>query len=170
MNHEITYLHCNERIQRDHNTEIDEVLSVVGGIEWKPKFTHPRAKKPHQTAYNKRFEDEFKKLGWKTQPRLSHKPRLIGDFGKGKTVFGEIQFGHSSTLYRDFYKFQYGYKKSLLTLGVLIVPVNPKEFFPVRDYKSSVSGMAEYGLALRYFTVLPISVPTMVIGLKADFA
>ena len=61
------------------------------------------------------------------------------------------------------YLFQYGLQNGLLSLSVLIVPVNPKEFFPTRP--RSISNMAEYDLALRYFTVLPISVPTMVIGL-----
>ncbi len=173
MKHKITYLHCDEHLQRSLKNEIDEVLSVVDGIEWQPvcKSKSVRLGKPikHQAAYNKRFEDEFKKLGWKIRPRLSDKPRLIGDFGKN-LVFGEIQFGTSPTLYRDFYKFQYGHqhKPRLLDLGVLIVPVNPKEFFPIRQSKTSVSNMAEYDLALRYFTILPISVPTMVIGLKAD--
>ena len=169
MNHEITYLHCDEHLQRSLKNEIDEVLSVVDGIEWQPVFKSVRLGKPieHQKAYNKRFEDEFKKLGWKIGPRLSDKPRLIGDFGKN-LVFGEIQFGTSPTLYRDFYKFQYGHQHDLLGLGVLITPVNPKEFFPIRKSKTSVSNMAEYNLALRYFTILPISVPTMVIGLKAD--
>ena len=32
---------------------------------------------------------------------------------------------------------------------------------------SKISNMAEYDLALRYFTVLPIAVPTMVLGLIA---
>ena len=65
-------------------------------------------------------------------------------------------------MYRDFYKFQNG----LLSLSVLIVPINPKESFQTRP--RSISNMAEYDLALRYFTVLPISVPTMVIGLIAS--
>ena len=169
MNREITYLHCGKRLQLNLKHEIDEVLSVVDGIEWQPVFKSVRLGKPieHQKAYNKRFEDEFRKLGWKIRPRLSDKPRLIGDFGK-KSVFGEIQFGTSPTLYRDFYKFQYGHQHDWLDLGVLIAPVNPKEFFPIRKSKTSVSNMAEYDLALRYFTILPISVPTMVIGLKAD--
>ena len=77
-------------------------------------------------------------------------------------MFGEIQFGNSSTLYRDFYKFQYGYQKGLLSLAVLITPVKPTEFFPTRS--RSVANMAEYDLALRYFTILPISVPTLVVG------
>ena len=141
----------------------------MDGIEWQPVFKSVRLGKPieHQKAYNKRFEDEFKKLDLKIRPRLKDKPRLIGDFGKNR-VFGEIQFGTSPTLYRDFYKFQYGHQHDLLDLGVLITPVNPKEFFPIRKSKTSVSNMAEYNLALRYFTILPISVPTMVIGLKAD--
>ena len=51
-------------------------------------------------------------------------------------------------------------------MSVLIVPINPKEFFPTRP--RSISNMAEYDLALRFFTILPISVPTMVIGLMRD--
>ena len=81
-------------------------------------------------------------------------------------VFVEVQFGNSATLYRDFYKFQYGLQNGLLSLSVLIVPINPKEFFPTRP--RSISNMAEYDLALRFFTILPISVPTMVIGLMRD--
>ena len=93
---------------------------------------------------------------------MSQNPKLIGDFRKN-LVFVEVQFGNSATLYRDFYKFQYGLQNGLLSLSVLIVPAKPNEFFPTRP--ESVSNMAEYDLALRYFTVLPISVPTMVIGL-----
>jgi hypothetical protein len=96
---------------------------------------------------------------------LSDKPRLIGDFRKN-LVFVEVQFGNSATLYRDFYKFQYGLEKKLLSLSVLIVPINPRKFFPTRP--RSISNMAEYDLALRYFEVLPIKVPTMVIGLMRD--
>ena len=101
-------------------------------------------------------------MGWEKKPLLSQKPRLIGGFRKN-LVFVEVQFGNSATLYLDFYKFQYGLQNGLLSLSVLIVPVNPKEFFPTRP--RSISNMAEYDLALRYFKVLPISVPTMVIGL-----
>jgi hypothetical protein len=104
-------------------------------------------------------------LGWENKPLLSQKPKLIGDFRKN-LVFVEVQFGNSATLYRDFYKFQYGLQNGLLSLSVLIVPVNPREFFPTR--LRSISNMAEYDLALRYFKVLPISVPTMVIGLMRD--
>ena len=96
---------------------------------------------------------------------MSQNPKLIGDFRKN-LVFVEVQFGNSATLYRDFYKFQYGLQNGLLSLSVLIVPAKPSEFFPTRP--ESVSNMAEYDLALRFFTILPISVPTMVIGLNAS--
>ena len=45
---------------------------------------------------------------------LSKQPRLIGDF-QG-LVFIEVQFGNSATLYRDFYKFQYGFQKDFLSV------------------------------------------------------
>ncbi len=71
MKHQITYLHCRERLRRSLKHEIDEVLSVVDGIEWQPEFTivRPDKRKPleHQTAYNARFEIEFQQLGWDIQ-------------------------------------------------------------------------------------------------------
>ncbi len=166
MKYKITYLHCGEHLKESLKTEIQEVVQVVESIDWQDEFKviQPRSTLFHQTAYNKRFELEFQQLGWETKPKLSLNPRLIGDFRKN-LVFVEVQFGNSATLYRDFYKFQYGLQNGLLSLSVLVVPMNPKEFFPTRP--RSISNMAEYDLALRYFTVLPISVPTMVIGLIA---
>ena len=139
---------------------------MVESIDWQDEFKviQPGSTLFHQTAYNTRFEIEFQRLGWKTKPRLSVNPRLIGDFRKN-LVFVEVQFGNSATLYRDSYKFQYGLQNGLLSLSVLIVPVNPNEFFPT--LLRSISNMAEYDLALRYFTVLPIAVPTKRIGLIA---
>ena len=167
MNHQVTYLHCGEHLKGTLKSEMDEVVHIVELIEWEREFKVGKSGSTllHQTACNKRFEAEFKKLGWETKPMLSQRPRLIGDFRKN-LVFVEVQFGNSATLYRDFYKFQYGLQNGLLSLSVLIVPINPKEFFPTRP--RSVSNMAEYDLALRYFSVLPISVPTMVIGLLAS--
>jgi hypothetical protein len=166
MKYKITYLHCGEHLKESLKTEMQEVVQVVESIDWQDEFKviQPRSTLFHQTAYNKRFELEFQQLGWETKPKLSLNPRLIGDFRKN-LVFVEVQFGNSATLYRDFYKFQYGLQNGLLSLSVLIVPMNPKEFFPTRP--RNISNMAEYDLALRYFTVLPISVPTMVIGLIA---
>jgi hypothetical protein len=167
MDRQLHFLHCGVRLQKSLKTEIDEVLSVVDSIRWKREFsiTLSKGTLKHQTAYNKQFAMEFETRGWELQPRLSESPRLIGDFRK-QLVFGEIQFGNSSTLYRDFYKFQYGHQKGLLSLAVLITPVKPTEFFPTRP--RSVANMAEYDLALRYFTILPISVPTLIVGLLAS--
>ena len=139
---------------------------MVESIDWQDEFKviQPGSTLFHQTAYNTRFEIEFQRLGWETKPRLSVNPRLIGDFRKN-LVFVGVQFGNSATLYRDSYKFQYGLQNGLLSLSVLIVPVNPKVSFPTRP--RSISNMAEDDLALRYFTVLPIAVPTKDIGLIA---
>jgi hypothetical protein len=120
----------------------------------------------YQTGYNKALGAEFNKLGgWVQQPTLRTKPKLIGDFQKG-LVFVEVQFGNSATLYRDYYKFQYGLANGLLSLAVLIVPTKPAAFFPTRP--SSVNNMPEYSLAHNCRSVMPINVPTMLIGLKPE--
>ena len=84
MKHQITYLHCGEHLKESLKDEIDEVLSVVNLIEWKEEFKviKPDSTLLHQTAYNKRFEIEFEKLGWEKKPLLSQNPKLIGDFRK----------------------------------------------------------------------------------------
>jgi len=116
----------------------------------------------HQAGYNRAFTQEFTRRGWKPQPRLRTQPRLIGDFHKG-LVFVEIQFGNSAALYRDYYKFQYGLANGLLSLAVLIVPTDSKAFFPTRP--GSVQNMAEYKIAHTCLSVLPINVPTRLVGL-----
>ena len=148
-------------------TEVAEIRNVFRKVEWKEEFSirSNNENLVHQRAYNKAFEIEFSKYGWEIQPRLKNSPRLIGDFSKG-LVFVEVQFGNSSTLYRDFYKFQYGVQNGLLSLAVLIVPDNEYEFFPTRP--GSVRNMANLKLAERYFTVLPINVPTWLIGLLPE--
>ena len=149
---------------RDEFTELSETLDE---IPWSSTFTFDSSDKilKHQTAYNKAIATALSEKGWRNQPLLNESPRLIGDFAKG-LVFGEVQFGNSATLYRDFYKFQFGLQNGLLSLAILIVPHNEYEFFPTR--KSSVTNMANFGLALRFFTVLPIKVPTIIFGLLAD--
>ncbi len=149
------FFHCGEVLAQSHKLLTDEVYRCVNSVKWVEK-----SKK--QAEYNKLLEKEFIALGWETQPLLLNEPRLIGDFRK-HLVFVEVQFGNSATLYRDYYKFQYGLANGLLSLAVLIVPTSPAEFFPSRP--RSVNGMAEYSLAERYFTLMPINVPTLLIGL-----
>ena len=161
------HLHCGEKLLESLHAEIQELEEAISFQSWYPEFsiTTPTTTLHHQAAYNRSLATILFELGWSLQPRLSDSPRLIGDFAKG-LVFGEIQFGNSATLYRDFYKFQYGFQNGLLSLAVLIVPHDEYKFFPTRP--ASVKNMANFVLALRYFTVLPISVPTIIYGLLAD--
>ncbi len=167
MKYREKYLHCGEYLLQSLKVEIAEISKIIKTIEWDRNFSlsYNSNQYEHQRAYNKAFEIEFIKYGWETQPLLADSPKLIGDFRKN-LVFVEIQFGNSSTLYRDFYKFQYGLQNGLLSLAVLIVPENEYNFFPSRP--ESVRNMANFELSLRYFTVLPISVPTWVIGVLPE--
>ena len=166
MKFKTEYFFCSPKLLQNVD-EINEIYSCIDEIKWKEEYTIiVKGKKyEHQRAYNKSFSVEFSKFGWKPNPRLCDNPRLIGDFEKND-VFVEIQFGNSSTLYRDYYKFHYGLTHSLLSLAVLIVPTNPKLFFPTRP--ASVSNMAEFDLAYRYFKLLPIPVPIVLIGLLPE--
>lgn len=161
-------LHYSKRLMENLQTEISEIEEVINAMQWKRGFSISLGDKTfsHQRAYNKAFEIEFLKYDWETQPKLKDSPRLIGDFSKG-LAFIEVQFGNSATLYRDFYKFQYGLQNGLLSLAILIVPENEYNFFPTRPRKS-VHNMANFELAKRYFTVLPINVPIWIIGLMPE--
>ena len=167
MRYVTEHLHCGEVLLESVGSELQELSDTLEEHPWSPNFSFdtPNTTLKHQAAYNKSLAAALLGKGWHLQPRLSDSPRLIGDFAKG-LVFGEVQFGNSATLYRDFYKFQYGLQSGLLSLAVLIVPHNEYEFFPNRP--ESVKNMANFPLALRYFTVLPISVPTIIYGLLAD--
>ncbi len=164
MKAEFAYFHCGDQLKKTLAVEIGEVESVVAELKWADSLHYSDAgiTYEYQTGYNKAFAVEFARLGWELQPMLRTDPKLIGDFRKG-LVFVEVQFGNSSALYRDYYKFQYGHSQGLLSLAVLIVPTTPSTFFPTRP--NSVQNMAEYTLAHKCLTVLPINVPTLLIGL-----
>jgi hypothetical protein len=161
------YFHCGNYLRETLGEAIGEVQEVISTFRWVPSLTlaEEDGKSEHQTAYNRVLGARFIAKGWEPQPILRRDPKLIGDFRKG-LVFVEIQFGNSSALYRDYYKFQYGLANGLLSLAVLIVPHNPAAFFPTRP--ASVQNMAEYSLAHRCLTVLPINVPTLLIGLMPE--
>ncbi len=167
MRYNEKYLHCEDTILETHATEMHEIADIIQEVQWQPDFSFTQKGKTyrHQAAYNKALALGFKKRDWQLQPLLAKSPRLIGDASKN-LVFVEVQFGNSATIYRDFYKFQYGLKNRLLSLAVLIVPDKEQKFFLERP-NSSVRNMANFELALRYFSVLPIAVPTWVIGLQA---
>jgi len=161
------FFHCGQQLQKTLAREIDEIFQVADTVRWTPsfKFTENTVLHEHQSAYNKAFAAQFSMLGWEPQPFLRVEPKLIGDFRNG-LVFVEIQFGNSSTLYRDYYKFQYGLTNGLLSLAVLMVPTKPSVFFPTRP--KSVANMAEYDLADTYLSVLPINVPVLLVGLLPE--
>jgi hypothetical protein len=161
------FFHCGEVLQKNLAREINDIASIVNKVQWTPSFQYKENGNTfkHQAAYNKAFSAYFVSIGWEHQPLLRRNPRLIGDFRKG-LVFVEIQFGNSSALYRDYYKFQYGLANGLLSLAVLIVPTRSSKFFPTRP--NSVQNMAEYDLAHTCFTILPINVPVLLIGLLPE--
>jgi len=163
MKFKTRHFFCSPRLLENIG-EMNEVYACVKAIRWAPEFEIRVGGKilRHQNAYNKALEIEFNKLGWKSQPYLCREPRLKGDFQKNN-VFVEVQFGNSATLYRDYYKFHYGLTKGLLSLAVLIVPTDPISYFPTRP--ESVNNMAEFDLAARYFNLLPIPTPIVLIGL-----
>jgi hypothetical protein len=167
MKADIAYFHCGDQLRKTLAVEIGEAMSIVAAIKWADAFQYSESgsKYEHQSAYNRAFAVEFNRLGWEPQPVLRADPKLIGDFRKG-LVFVEIQFGNSSALYRDYYKFQYGLANGLLSLAILIVPRTARTFFPTRP--SSVQNMAEYALAHKCFAVLPINVPTLLVGLLPE--
>lgn len=160
------YFFCSPRLLQNVG-EIQEIEQCIRAVQWQPHFTFATGGKTyeHQSAYNKALAAEFAALAWDPQPLLHDNPRLIGDFQKND-VFVEIQFGHSATIYRDYYKFHYGLTYRLLSLAVMIVPTTPAAFFPTRS--QSVSNMAEFDLAQKYFNLLPIPVPILLIGLLPE--
>jgi len=163
MKFKTEYFFCSPKLLQNVD-EINEIYSCIDSVNWKEDYiiTVEGKRYEHQRAYNKSFQLQFSRHGWNLNPKLCDNPRLIGDFEKND-VFVEIQFGNSSTLYRDYYKFHYGLTNGLLSLAVLIVPTSPKQFFPTRP--DSVSNMAEFDLAYRYFKLLPIPVPILLVGL-----
>jgi hypothetical protein len=116
MKVETEFLHCGEQIQKVFAGEIAEIVSVVEAVKWSEVFEHSEndTVSQHQTAYNKALARNLNGHGWELAPVLRKDPKLIGDFRKG-LVFIEVQFGNSATLYRDFYKFQYGLSHGLLS-------------------------------------------------------
>lgn len=101
MKTEKAFFFCSQRLLQNID-ELKEIDLCLSHVPWKEDFVIEYGKKryAYQTGYNKAFQIEFRKYGWKLYPLLYDNPRLIGDFQKGD-IFVEVQFGNSSTLYRD---------------------------------------------------------------------
>ncbi len=167
MQFKTEYLFCTQKLI-DPLEEVQEIYFVIKSIPWTQEKLIVKAgngrEMAWQEAYNYLFTQRFGKLtGWQAAPVLCKKPMHKGDFLKNG-VFFEIQFGNSATIYRDYYKFHYGFANKLLALAVLIVPVNPVEFFPQRN-PNSIINMASFSYAYDHMSALPIPVPVLLIGL-----
>jgi len=150
MKSQTKFFHCTPNLLKTHSKSIAEIHQCVDQVQWAPEFSFqtPAGKEVlHQTAYNKDLENEFKYLGWELQPLLLAKPRLIGDFRK-HLVFVEIQFGNSATLYRDYYKFQYGLANGLLSLASADCAHQPQGVLPNQARQRSEHGRVRPGRAL----------------------
>jgi hypothetical protein len=162
-----SYIFCSPKLI-DPLDEVQEIYQVIRNLPWSPEkvpaISRSGKEVAWQEAYNRLFEIEFEKIGgWKLQPVLSEKLKHKGDFAKND-VFVEIQFGNSSTIYRDYYKFHYGLVNKLLSLSVLIVPTDPLRFFPSRN-PQSITNMASFEYAQAHFSALTIPVPLLLLGL-----
>lgn len=166
MNFLREYFFCSPKLLKNVD-ELDEIEEIIHSIKWSEHFTIQKNNKiyEHQKGYNLAFDIEFEKQNWELQPKLHEEAGFLGDFRKND-IFIEIQFGHSATLFRDYYKFHYGVTNSLFWLAVLIVPTNPAEFFPTRP--KSVANMAEYKKASKWFNLLKIPIPILLIGLLPE--
>jgi hypothetical protein len=161
------YIFCTKKLI-DPLEEVQEIYAAVGSVPWSSGKAIAVSKTGKeiawQEAYNRHFELAFEKIGgWQPSPVLCEKPKHKGDFLKNG-VFVEVQFGNSATVYRDYYKFHYGFANRLLTLAVLVVPGDPTSFFTTRNPKS-VGNMASFGYASEHLSSFSIPLPVLFIDL-----
>lgn len=167
MNFKNEYFFCSKRLLRNID-EINEIGKCIKAVKWKDEFSLESngINYVHQSGYYKAFDIAFSKYNWSLTPVLSNDPpRLAGDYSKNN-IFVEVQFGDSTTVFRDYLKFHNSFTNGLASMSVLIVAANPKEFFPTRS--KSVQGMIEFDFACKYFRLMPVPVPILLIGLLPE--
>ncbi len=164
MNFRNEYFLFNQRLLRNVN-EINEIGKCIKTLQWKPEFSLEAdgINYVYQAGYYKAFDLAFKQCGWRLPPALlDDPPGAMGHYFKN-SIFIEVQLGDSSTVFRDYLKYHKGFKKGLLTLAVLIVPSSPKAFFP--SGAKNVQSMIGYEFASKYFKLMPVPIPLLLIGL-----
>ena len=139
-----------------------EIHSIIQDL----KYLGPNGK---QRIYNEEFKKSFISKKWKKEVRISKDKdiRMTVDFSKnfnGKQVFAEVQFGKTEALLKDMCKMQIAFNEKLLTLGVIIVPHEPRHMFAGR--KQAISGMAYLDMGIRTLQHLPFNFPIWMIGLN----
>ena len=122
-----------------------------------------------QVIYNDKLKNSFVSNNWKKEEKISNDKhiRMTVDFSKnfdGKQVFVEVQFGKTEALLKDICKMQIAFNEKLLTLGVIIVPYEPRHMFA--DRKQAISGMAYLDMGIRTLQHLPFNFPIWMIGLN----
>lgn len=143
------YINCDHGISALEVTQVEECITNINQYH------------SLQADYNKNFDTEFIQKGWERQPVLFGK--MKGDFRKNDVVV-EIQFGNSATVFRDLYKFHYAHKVGKMTLGVLILPIEPKRLFSTRMANATFN-MADFDFAQRHFELLDLPTPILLFGL-----
>jgi len=165
----IAYISCKEQTVNPL-PEIQVIFDILSSIPWEKTRTEAISKTGKkifwQEAMNRKIELKFEERCWESQPIISASPLHVADFKKNK-VYVEVQFGHSSTLFRDYYKFHCAYFNKILALSVIIVPINQFTFWPLRSRKS-IQRMATFSYAKEHFEALPLDTPILIIGLEPD--
>ena len=146
-------------VKKIENTEIHKAIHDL-------RYLGPNAK---QSEYNLELKKSFNSEKWNEEEKISNDThiRMTADFSKnfdGKQIYLEVQFGKTEALIRDICKMQIAFSEKLLTLGVIIVPYEPRHMFALR--KQSISGMAYLEMGIKTLQHLPFNFPIWMIGLN----
>jgi len=76
----------------------------------------------------------------------------------------EVQFGKVESMFKDFCGFKMGYVEKRLALGIELTMSRPYEYFAHR--KSSISGMAYFGIAKETLPLIRLDCPIWLVGLR----
>lgn len=125
-----------------------------------------------QKTMNSRLKQSFKEEGWMAEPSADPKfidgtsaSNLKGDFVRGK-VFVEVEFGNSSSMFRDLFKFQVASRSRVGEVAVLVVATD--RF--ARRFDSNVATF-ESALKLLPYMAIGLQMPVWILGIEPhDFS
>ncbi len=166
MKYKESYFFCSQHLLSNVD-EIHELYSCIDSVKWSPVFEIKQndVQYEHRAAYKKAFDIEFVKYNWKLQAVPNDEEDLISEYKKDD-IFVEIQFGNNQLIYRDYYRFYNSFTNRAISLAILIVPTNPKKFFPICP--TDIQTIAEFDFAFKIFKLLPLTVPILLIGLLPE--
>ncbi len=189
-----SHLHGRLIVQHAFPTVFESLMRVLGGVEiplrpMKP-FSRDRRSEPKrqaigprasrrfmmmpvdQGALNSRLKQAFKREGWRGEPPADPKfiegtgaLNLRGDFVREK-VFVEVEFGNSSSTYRDLFKFQVASRSRVGEVAILLVATERL----ARRFDSNVATF-EGALKLLPYMAIGLQMPVWILGIEPrDFA